>query len=86
MPKVKNIIISGGGTGGHLIPAFAIADALKIIEDLNIRFIGSANGIESKLFKKRSEKSYLLDFYGLKRTIDIKSIYHNLFIFPLKFL
>ena len=86
MPKVKNIIISGGGTGGHLIPAFAIADALKIIEDLNIRFIGSANGIEAKLFKKRPEKSYLLDFYGLKRSIDIKSIYHNLFVFPLKFL
>ena len=86
MSKVKNIIISGGGTGGHLIPAFAIADALKIIENLNIRFIGSTNGIEAKLFKKRSEKSHLLDFYGLKRSLDIKSIFHNLFIFPSKFL
>lgn len=85
MEKVKNIIISGGGTGGHLIPAFAIADTLKIIENLNIRFIGSKNGIEATLFKKRSEKSHLIDIYGLKRSIDIKSIGYNLFIFPSKF-
>ena len=84
MGKVKNIIISGGGTGGHLIPAFAIADALKIIEDLNVRFIVSKNGIEAKLFKKRSEKSHLIDIKGLKRSFNIKSIAYNLFIFPSK--
>ena len=27
--NINKIIIAGGGTGGHLIPAFAIADALK---------------------------------------------------------
>ena len=46
MEKVKNIIISGGGTGGHLIPAFAIADTLKIIE--NLTSVGQAKNNEQR--------------------------------------
>ena len=52
MDKDIKIIIAGGGTGGHLIPAFAIADAFKKNKsDIQIRFMGSDKGIESKLYK-----------------------------------
>src|SRR4029079_1084029 len=38
------VIISGGGTGGHIFPAIAIANALKLLApDTNILFVG-ANG------------------------------------------
>ena len=36
------ILISGGGTGGHIFPAIAIADALKnIVPDCDILFVGA---------------------------------------------
>ena len=40
----KNLIISGGGTGGHIYPAISIADQLKKkVEDCNILFVGAKN-------------------------------------------
>ena len=73
--KINKIIITGGGTGGHLIPAFAIADALKNKDgNLDIRFIGSKNGIESKLYKNRNEKCYLINIQGIKRGLSFSNI------------
>ena len=86
MNSSLNIIISGGGTGGHLIPAFAIADAFRLKNiDTKIRFIGSINGIESKLYKLRSEKYNLLKVVGLRRDFSLKGLFHNLVIFPFNF-
>jgi len=42
-------ILAGGGTGGHVIPAIAIAQALKEIYDAEVLFIGTARGIENRL-------------------------------------
>ena len=81
--KINRIIITGGGTGGHLIPSFAIADALiKKAQNLEIRFIGSKNGIESKLYKSRNEKYYLINIQGIKRGLSFSNIIQNIFIFP----
>lgn len=42
-----NILISGGGTGGHIFPAVSIANALRRIEpDANILFVGAENRME----------------------------------------
>ena len=87
MDKDIKIIIAGGGTGGHLIPAFAIADAFKKNKsDIQIRFMGSDKGIESKLYKLRSEEYYLLKTIGIKRDFSLKSLYHNFILFPFKLL
>jgi UDP-N-acetylglucosamine--N-acetylmuramyl-(pentapeptide) pyrophosphoryl-undecaprenol N-acetylglucosamine transferase len=43
------IIIAGGGTGGHVIPALAIAQQLKKQFDAEVLFIGTARGIETRL-------------------------------------
>ena len=43
------IIIAGGGTGGHVIPALAIAHQLKKQFDAEVLFIGTARGIETRL-------------------------------------
>jgi len=42
-------ILAGGGTGGHVIPALAIANQLKQTYDAEILFIGTARGIENRL-------------------------------------
>ncbi len=43
------IIIAGGGTGGHVIPALAIAQQLKKQFEADVLFIGTARGIETRL-------------------------------------
>src|ERR1700674_40669 len=42
-------IVAGGGTGGHVIPALAIANELKKSYDAEVVFIGTARGIENRL-------------------------------------
>lgn len=43
------VILAGGGTGGHVIPALAIAHELKNQFDAEVLFIGTARGIENRL-------------------------------------
>jgi UDP-N-acetylglucosamine--N-acetylmuramyl-(pentapeptide) pyrophosphoryl-undecaprenol N-acetylglucosamine transferase len=42
-------ILAGGGTGGHVIPALAIANELRKSYDADVLFIGTARGIENRL-------------------------------------
>ena len=42
-------ILAGGGTGGHVIPALAIARELKSRYGADILFIGTSRGIENRL-------------------------------------
>ena len=42
-------ILAGGGTGGHVIPALAIANQLKKTYDAEVLFIGTSRGIENRL-------------------------------------
>ena len=38
---MKRVIVSGGGTGGHIFPALSIANALKRLQpDIEILFVG----------------------------------------------
>ncbi len=43
------ILIAGGGTGGHVIPGLAIARALRDTHGAEVRFVGTARGLETKL-------------------------------------
>jgi UDP-N-acetylglucosamine--N-acetylmuramyl-(pentapeptide) pyrophosphoryl-undecaprenol N-acetylglucosamine transferase len=43
------ILIAGGGTGGHIIPALAIARALETQHGAEVRFVGTARGLETRL-------------------------------------
>ncbi len=47
---MKTIVIAGGGTGGHIYPGVAIARALQKVDPaVDIHFVGTANGLESKI-------------------------------------
>ena len=43
------VLIAGGGTGGHVIPALAIARELRDVHGAQIRFVGTARGLETRL-------------------------------------
>ena len=64
------LLITGGGTGGHVNPGLAIAKyAQSRRNDVEIRFAGTSTGIESKLVPREGYKLYTVDVRGLKRSI-----------------
>ncbi|MCH7476617.1 MAG: glycosyltransferase, partial [SAR324 cluster bacterium] len=60
------ILIAGGGTGGHLFPGLAIADAfLSRHPSAEIRFAGSSYGIEHRVIPARGFRLYRIPVRGL---------------------
>jgi UDP-N-acetylglucosamine--N-acetylmuramyl-(pentapeptide) pyrophosphoryl-undecaprenol N-acetylglucosamine transferase len=43
------VLIAGGGTGGHVVPALAIARELRDAHNADVRFVGTARGLETRL-------------------------------------
>jgi len=73
--KNKNIIISGGGTGGHIFPAISIANAIKKIEpDTNILFVGALGKIEMEKVPAAGYEIIGLPVAGLQRRLTLKNI------------
>ncbi len=64
----KRIIISGGGTGGHIFPAVAIANALKKIDErTEILFVGANGRMEMEKIPAAGYKIIGLDIQGFQR-------------------
>jgi UDP-N-acetylglucosamine--N-acetylmuramyl-(pentapeptide) pyrophosphoryl-undecaprenol N-acetylglucosamine transferase len=61
------VMIAGGGTGGHVIPALAIADALKSAHAAEICFIGTAKGMETRLVPQAGYRLELIEVGQLNR-------------------
>jgi len=59
MSEPLSIVLAGGGTGGHVVPALAIADAFRAAHPgCAVRFIGTRHGMEARLVPARG---YALD-------------------------
>jgi UDP-N-acetylglucosamine--N-acetylmuramyl-(pentapeptide) pyrophosphoryl-undecaprenol N-acetylglucosamine transferase len=71
----KRIIIAGGGTGGHIFPAIAIANALKQIDPgIEILFVGAKGKMEMEKVPQAGYKIVGLDIAGFNRSSLIKNI------------
>jgi UDP-N-acetylglucosamine--N-acetylmuramyl-(pentapeptide) pyrophosphoryl-undecaprenol N-acetylglucosamine transferase len=69
------IIMSGGGTGGHVNPAIAIANILKEREEgAVISFVGTSRGIENKLVKAAGYPLDHIEIQGLRRSLSLSNI------------
>ena len=69
------VIVSAGGTGGHIYPALAIIDLLKKIdEDLDVLYIGTHNRMEKDIIPKMNIKYEAIEIYGFNKTKVIKNI------------
>lgn len=69
---MKKIILTGGGTAGHVTPNIALLPALKKL-GYNISYIGSYNGIEKKLIEEQGIAYYGISSGKLRRYLDIKN-------------
>lgn len=73
--RYTRIIIAGGGTGGHIFPAIAIANAIKQIQpDSQILFIGAKNKMEMEKVPQAGYKIEGIDIAGFNRSSLIKNI------------
>lgn len=75
-----NVIISGGGTGGHIYPAIAIANELKAIDPTtDILFVGAEGKMEMEKVPRAGYPIVGLPVVGIKRELTLENL-----AFPLK--
>jgi UDP-N-acetylglucosamine--N-acetylmuramyl-(pentapeptide) pyrophosphoryl-undecaprenol N-acetylglucosamine transferase len=82
----KKIIISGGGTGGHIFPAVSIAGEIKRREpNADILFVGANGGMEMEVVPRYGYTIKGVNISGIYRQMNLKNIIRNL-QFPFKLL
>ena len=74
--KMKRIILSGGGTGGHIYPAVAVAEALKrkFGEDVELLFVGAEGKMEMEKVPALGYNIKGLPVAGLQRKLALKNL------------
>ena len=83
--SAPRILIAGGGTGGHIIPALAIADELKGRHQAAILFVGTPRGLESRLVPQAGYRLELIRVGQLNR-VSLATRLRTLIDLPLGFL
>lgn len=69
-----NIMISGGGTGGHIYPALTIYKILETMVDANFLYVGTERGLESRIVPKEGIPFTTLPVQGLQRTLSLDTL------------
>lgn len=69
------VIVSGGGTGGHIYPALAVINEIKRREsNAEFLYIGSEKGLEKDIVEKEGITFSAVDISGFKRKISFENI------------
>ncbi|MBN1633537.1 MAG: undecaprenyldiphospho-muramoylpentapeptide beta-N-acetylglucosaminyltransferase [Ignavibacteria bacterium] len=75
-------VFTGGGTGGHIFPAIAIADSLKKkVNDIQILFIGAKGKMEERIVPENNYNIKSINIEGLQ-----KGKYNEWLLVPFKFI
>jgi UDP-N-acetylglucosamine--N-acetylmuramyl-(pentapeptide) pyrophosphoryl-undecaprenol N-acetylglucosamine transferase len=81
-PEQVTMVFVGGGTGGHLFPAIAIAEEVKRMKPgARISFVGTKNRIEGRVVPERGYAFDTIWISGFTRSLALKNL-----LFPLKVL
>lgn len=71
----KRVIISGGGTGGHIFPAISVANALRRIDpEIEILFVGAEGRMEMEKIPAAGYRIIGLPVAGIHRSLTLKNI------------
>lgn len=69
------IVISGGGTGGHIYPALALVREIqKTNKDVSFLYIGTEDGLESKLVTRENIPFKSIEITGFKRKLSFENV------------
>ncbi|AIQ64962.1 UDP-diphospho-muramoylpentapeptide beta-N-acetylglucosaminyltransferase [Paenibacillus stellifer] len=69
------IVLSGGGTGGHIYPAVAVARQLEAEEEPSaFLYIGGTRGLESKLVPQENLPFRAIDITGFRRSLSLDNV------------
>ena len=73
------VLLTGGGTAGHINPALAVAGHLKEKEpDVEILYVGNRGGMEERLVGRAGYKMALITISGFQRKLTPKNIVRNM--------
>lgn len=73
------VLLTGGGTGGHIYPALATARRLKeLSDDVSILYIGTHRGLESKIVPEAGLDFKTIQIEGFKRELSWDGLKYNL--------
>jgi len=71
-------LLAGGGTAGHINPALAIAEQIKKSDpQADITFVGTPNGMESRLVPAAGYKFEAMQIAGIQRKLSLTNIKRN---------
>ncbi len=69
------VLMTGGGTGGHVYPALAIAETIKMNDpSAEIAFVGTERGIENRLVPAEGYKLYHIQIQGIQRSLSLSNL------------
>ncbi len=69
------VLLTGGGSGGHVNPAIAIADTIRMnIPDAEIAFVGVKGGKECDLVPRAGYPLYYVESQGIRRSLSLSNI------------
>lgn len=69
------LMISGGGTGGHIYPALALIEALRKREpDSEILYVGTEKGLESRIVPEQNIPFKTIKIQGFKRSLSLENV------------
>ena len=71
----KTYFITGGGTGGHIYPAIAVADGLlESFEDANILYVGNPKNLEASIVKNKPYSFLSVNSSGMPRRATLSLV------------
>ena len=72
---MKRVIISGGGTGGHIYPAITIyKEIMKQNPDAKVLYVGTKQGLEATLVPKEGIEFTTIPVQGLQRQLSLGTL------------
>ncbi|MCJ8275729.1 MAG: UDP-N-acetylglucosamine--N-acetylmuramyl-(pentapeptide) pyrophosphoryl-undecaprenol N-acetylglucosamine transferase, partial [Bdellovibrionales bacterium] len=85
--KKTNVVIAGGGTGGHIYPGLALAEKLKSSHpNIQVHFVGAKGGLEEKIIPRHGYPLHLFKIDRMHHSVGLLRRLKTLFLLPFCFI